>query len=36
LANTGGTGNDSGARGPMKLHYHHPRGTEFDFRYELE
>jgi allene oxide cyclase len=36
LAVTGGTGKYAGARGQMKLHYRNPKGTEFDFRYELE
>jgi len=36
LAITGGTGKYAGARGQMKLHYRNPKGTEFDFRYELE
>jgi allene oxide cyclase len=36
LAITGGTGKYAGARGQMKLHSRNPKGTEFDFRYELE
>jgi hypothetical protein len=36
LAITGGTGLYAGARGQMKLHYRNPKGTEFDFHYELE
>jgi hypothetical protein len=36
LAITGGTGKYAGARGQMKLHYRNPKGTEFDFVYELE
>ena len=36
MAVTGGTGKYSGARGQMKLHSRNPKGTEFDFRYELE
>ncbi len=36
MAVTGGTGKYAGARGQMKLHYRNPKGTEFDFRYELE
>ena len=36
LAVTGGTGKYAGARGQMKLHYRNPKGTEFEFRYELE
>jgi hypothetical protein len=36
LAITGGTGKYAGARGQMKLHHRNPKGTEFDFHYELE
>jgi allene oxide cyclase len=36
LAITGGTGMDVKASGQMKLHYRNPKGTEFDFIYELE
>ena len=36
MAVTGGTGKYAGARGQMKLHYRNPKGTEFDFAYELE
>jgi len=36
LAITGGTGVFSSARGQMTLHYRDPKGTEFDFIYEIE
>lgn len=36
LAITGGTGKYATARGQMKLHSRNPKGTEYDFTYELQ
>jgi hypothetical protein len=35
LAITGGTGKYKDARGQMKLKYHNPKGTKFDFVFQL-